>query len=121
MEKIVTKEWLRDQLGRNPSLVIGRACVALQARQDADEDGVTLKANGRGFSKFDARIGKITADLFEAQRTLPTRILAGWLKQQNGFPRICRYANQLNEIAVANRDAKIRMAELHATGKLHLA
>lgn len=112
--QIVTKDWLRAKVWINPAphnsdwplltptapVVVGRALVAIQNRQDANEVGVTLNLNGRGFAKPDANVGLRCAVHFQKTGTLLPWMLEVWTKPAaNGYPRICKYSNQLNEVA----------------------
>lgn len=99
---IVTKQYLKERIEANPSLVIGRALVALFRRQVEEEQSInaTKHLNGRGFSKQHGRIGALGAKYFLKHGTLEPWQMTPWLKlSSNGFPSICRYAKQLNEIA----------------------
>lgn len=98
----VTKEWLAERLRRaDANIVVGRALVAIYNRQtSAEQNATTTKNNnGEGFSKPDARIGSIGARMFLSKGQLVPWQLEIWLKEKNGYPRICKYARQLNEVA----------------------
>lgn len=108
--KIVTKDWLRakvwvantETFGNTPQapVVVGRALVAINARQDTDERGVALKLNGRGFAKPDANVGHRCAIHFQRTGTLLPWMIKVWtMPTKNGYPRICKYADQLNIVA----------------------
>lgn len=96
--------------------IVGRALAAIYKRQTDEEknQSAATKRNGIGFSKSDARTGSIGARMFnhrfsEYQKTkndaLLINLLDPWLViiwsavDKTGYPRICRYAGQLNEIA----------------------
>lgn len=116
---IVTKEWLRDRLlAQDANVVLGRALVAIYRRQEPEEQSAstTIILNGRGFTAFDAKSGTLAAELFIKNGIVPANLFKGWTKiQANGYPRICRYVNQLNEIAIANKLKKD--AEANSFGK----
>jgi hypothetical protein len=101
MEQLVTKDKLKDWVTKDAVTVVGRALVALFNRQeDAEKSGnSTISKNGIGFSANDARLGSIGAKYYIQFKTLTPKLLAGWLKESNGYPRICRYSKQLNEVA----------------------
>lgn len=105
MKKIVTKESLAALLA-NPdkrAAVIGRALVALLARQVQDEQaGADTKYhNGVGFVPCDAYSGTLTAKYFRKHGTLQDWQIQKWMapsgKARN--PRLLKYTRQLNEIA----------------------
>lgn len=81
---------------------IGKTLVNLYNRQTEDEKeaATTVEHNGRGFTSFDSYIGTQHAEYFLKYRTLTPGQVRYWTKEVNGAPRICRYARQLNEIAV---------------------
>jgi hypothetical protein len=126
MEKIVSKEWLVNRLylvvdkhingPTNPPersivlksdavTVLGRALVAIYRNQTSSEQAAfsTKYKNGIGFSGPDARLGTLGAQKFLAQGTLPEWFVKAWLVEKNGYPRICKYAKQLNAIANEKR------------------
>lgn len=128
-EPIVTKESLHELLATaNPEKrihIIGRALVALFERQTASEQSTndTHLHNGAGFNSADATSGSLTAKYYLKHKTLLdwqmekwTRIRAKKTKanpeglvegtDQILFPRICKYADQLNQIAIAKAAAK---------------
>lgn len=103
MKKLVTKDWLAARL-RQPDRqrVLGRALVAIFNRQEALEQNstATLLLNGRGFSKPDARIGTLGAKAFMATGKVPYWNQNIWLRaDKTGYPRICKYAAQLDQVA----------------------
>lgn len=103
---IVTKEWLAEKVKENPHRVIGRALLAIYQRQTYQEQSATATRvhNGIGFSKPDARIGSIGARMFNANK-LAQWVVDVWLiPAKDGLPRICKYANQLNDIAVSRME-----------------
>lgn len=104
--KIVTKESLLNLLDtKDKSLVLGRALVALFARQTENErkDNATEEYNGIGFTGADGRSGSLTAKFYLKYGKLEQWQIDRWMKksERTGLPRICKYANQLNQIAVA--------------------
>ncbi len=103
-QPIVTKEYIAQQIKtRGAMLVIGRALSAIYRRQtDAEQSQEhTITRNGVGFAKPDARIGSIGARQFNKDGTMQQWIVDIWMREAaDKFPRICKYANQLNDIAV---------------------
>lgn len=102
MKTIVTKDYLKLKVAENPVLTIGKALVAIYERQTNDEKSAlsTTHKNDIGFSAAHARIGSIGAKEFKNNKRLPTWVLKVWEhKDRKGYPRICKYAKQLNEIA----------------------
>jgi hypothetical protein len=102
----VTKDWLTKQIEIAPALVIGRALVAIFKLQTFEEkaSNVTKFHNGIGFSANDARLGCIGAKYYLKHGTLTEGLMKGWLKKdKKGLPRITKYANQLNRIAMNNK------------------
>ncbi len=105
-QPIVTKDWLTKQIEIAPALVIGRALVAIFKLQTFEEkaSNVTKFHNGIGFSANDARLGCIGAKYYLKHGTLTEGLMKGWLKKdKKGLPRITKYANQLNRIAMNNK------------------
>jgi len=101
--KIVTKEFLAEKIKENPGRVIGRALLALFNNQTNAEQvyTTTIIQNGIGFAKPDARIGTIGARQFRSHGKLDKWVIEIWSKPaRDGFPRVCKYAEQLNAIAV---------------------
>jgi hypothetical protein len=103
---IVTKQSLNVMLNKADDakkiLIIGRALVALFERQTESEQqaNTTANLNGVGFAGSDARSGSLTAKSFLKNKTLAAWQVERWMKpQKDGFPRICKYVKQLNEIA----------------------
>lgn len=105
--KIVTRDTIRNML-RNDNrayveAVIGRALLALLDRQTEDEKRAadTRVWNAVGFSGADARSGTLTAKFFAKHGRLEDWQVEKWTKPaKNGYPRLCKYAKQLNEIAL---------------------
>jgi len=103
---IVTRESLNAMLHSDDKeyvgKVIGRALVALLNRQTNEEQyrATVIEHNNIGFTGGDGHGGTLTAKYFLAHRKLEDWMIAKWLKVgKNGFPRLCKYAGQLNEIA----------------------
>lgn len=102
----VTRESLHEMLQNDNTnyvqAVIGRALFALFLRQTEDEreSNDTRQANSIGFSGADGRSGSLTAKYWMKHKRLETWMVEKWMKPaRNGFPRLCKYARQLNEIA----------------------
>lgn len=113
---VVTKEWLASRIAINPNKVIGRALAALYKNQTNTEQsytqGATIQKNGIGFAKCDARIGTIGARMFNAHGNLQPWVIEVWTRPaKDGFPRICKYAGQLQAIAEA-KAAEIKRSNL---------
>lgn len=105
---LVSKDWLRAELARtthpeyrrSAAEVIGRALVAINNRQEPEERGATIFKNGVGFTGTDARFGTKCAEHFQRTGTLEPYMVRVWtFIMPNGYPRICKYSKQLNEIA----------------------
>lgn len=100
---LVTRESLCALIERKPVETVGRALVAIfRAGQTEDEraGNTTDVLNGIGFSGADARSASITAKYFIKHGTLLEWQVEQWTKPaKNGFPRICKYVKQLNDIA----------------------
>lgn len=90
--------------------VIGRALVALFHKQTRTEQAAnhTDNLNFVGFSGSDARDGSITAKYYLKHGTLLPWQIENWMKPFRGFPRITKYARQLNDIATAKQAAAER-------------
>mgnify|MGYP000209306595 CR=1 FL=1 len=106
MNNIVTKDSLKQMLEQSDeekrARIIGRALVALFNRQTREEQASndTRQFNNVGFSGADAKSGSLTAKYFLKHRRLEKWQIERWLKpSKNGYPRICKYAAQLNEVA----------------------
>jgi len=101
---IVTKQslaaMLQDEVKREH--VIGRALVRLLERQTRNEQAanVTNDHNHCGFNSADAKSGSITAKYYIKHKKLESWMVERWMKPSHGYPRICRYSRQLNEIAI---------------------
>lgn len=107
MNDIVTKDKLKQLLDQSDeekrAKIIGRALVALFNRQTHDEQASnnTHTFNNVGFSGADAKSGSLTAKFFLKHGRLEKWQVERWLKtSKSGYPRICKYASQLNEVAL---------------------
>lgn len=105
---LVTRDSLRDMVtSNNPTYVanvIGRALVAIFQRQTEAEKNTDSTAvdNGVGFAGCDARSGSLTAKSYLKNRMLTDWQVAAWTRVgKNGYPRICKYHAQLNEVAMS--------------------
>lgn len=103
---IVTRDSIR-QLLNDPrghefiQHVVGRACVQLFRRQtDAEQSANTTREhNTVGFSGPDAAQGCLTAKYYLKHGCLQEWQVAQWTRLWKGYPRICKYHRQLNEVA----------------------
>lgn len=90
--------------------IVGRALVRLFERQTASEQrkNDTENVNTVGFSSSDGKNGCITAKTFLKYGSLTERQLEEWVApwRDTGFPKICKYHRQLNEIAVLRAEEK---------------
>ncbi len=105
---IVTRQSLLTMLQADKERqiqVVGRALVALFRRQTEDERtaNATKHDNSVGFSAPDAKSGTLSAKAFMKHGTLEDWQLAKWMRLENGRPRIVKYADQLNQIALEKR------------------
>ena len=85
---------------------VGRALMALNERQTADEQASehTRYLNGRGFRPCHARMGTSMANFFKARGYLSPKQVAYWRKpMKDGKSRIEIYANQLVKVAEAKQ------------------
>lgn len=114
MKDLVTKDSLaalldEEKYGRDyVEQVIGRALFAMLKRQTTSEQmtNSTNEDNGVGFSGPDAHGATITAKFWKKWGNLGGLSAKHkwradkWLeKKSNGYPKLCKYAKQLNEIA----------------------
>jgi len=116
MKTLVTKDLLKDMLDVDKygheyvETVVGRALWSLFMRQNKDEQSsnITNHNNGIGFTGADAHSGSITAKYWKKWGNLGYAKgdkwrLEKWTKapknSKGGYPRLCKYAEQLNEIA----------------------
>ena len=112
-QTIVTRESLQAMLDQADQAkrqhIIGRALVALFERQTQAEQASnhTQVDNGVGFAGCDSRSGSITAKTYLKNKSLQDWQVERWMKRgANGFARICKYAGQLNEIAINKAEEK---------------
>ena len=110
MAAIVTKDTLRNMLNEADSArkaaIIGRALVVLFERQTEAERmaNTTNNLNSIGFASCDAKAGCLSAKYFLRHRTLLDWQVEKWMRtDRTGYPRICKYARQLNEAAEQKR------------------
>jgi hypothetical protein len=111
---IVTRDSLQKMLDNADAVkrqhIVGRALVALFERQTAAEqaDNVTKEDNGVGFAGCDSIGGSLTAKSYLKNKTLQAWQVEKWMKRgSNGYARLCKYAGQLNEIAVAKAQKEL--------------
>ena len=106
---IVTRDSLVALLAKNPERVVGRALVAIfkAGQTESERSGNTAEVfNGVGFSGADARSASITAKYFIKHGKLLDWQVEQWTKPaKNGYPRLCKYAKQLDAIAQAKAAA----------------
>ena len=100
----ITKEWLANKLKdeQNREKVIGRALLAIYKNQTAQEQNTTCTTNknGIGFCKPDARVGSIGARMYQSHAKLDKWVIEVWMRPaKDGMPRICKYWQQLQQIA----------------------
>lgn len=91
---------------------ICRALVVINERQTETEQSMqgTINANGRGFTPADAYMGTSMATYFTKWGKLSEKQLAYWKKPNaKGTPRICKYAGQLLEVALAKASVQSRV------------
>lgn len=103
----VTKEWLAAKIKESPARVIGRALLAIYKNQTLSEQSAssTIVQNGIGFCKPDARVGTIGARMYQAHARLDEWCVEVWLRPaKDGYPRICKYVDQLNAIAEKKKE-----------------
>jgi len=112
MAKIVTKDSLRDLLLSSPQdkqvRIIGRALVRIMERQTEAEKSLkmTTDSNNIGFTSADAKTGTKSAEYFKRTGRLMPFAFERWISADStGYPRICRYHRQLNEVAEAKAES----------------
>lgn len=115
---LVTKQSLTDMLAAADDAkkvrIVGRALVALFNMQTESErqGDATTNHNGVGFTSCDGRTGSLSAKFFIKHGTLAAWQVKLWTDHTaNGFPRICKYSRQLNDIAV-ERDQMLQARKL---------
>ncbi len=111
---IVTRDSLQKMLDNADAVkrqhIVGRALIALFARQTEDEqrDNQTKLDNNVGFAGCDSKSGSLTAKSYLKHQSLQDWQVEKWLKRgANGYARICKYAGQLNEIALAKAQKEL--------------
>lgn len=99
--KLVTREWLREKLAEQPERVIARALIVIYELQTSEEQrsAATRVRNGVGFTGADAEIGTRCAKAALAGELKPWMVKIWSGVTRTGFPKICKYARQLNEVA----------------------
>jgi hypothetical protein len=107
-QPIVTKDSLQSMLDDTNTQkviqVVGRALVALFARQTKDEQSTndTKEHNNVGFAGCDAKSGSITAKYFIKHHSLEKWMVEKWIKKgTNNYSRLSKYHSQLNQIAIS--------------------
>lgn len=93
---------------------VGRALVALTARQTADEkrQEETKYLNGEGFRPCHARMGTSMGEQFRTRGFLSPKQIAYWrYRTDSGKTRIEIYAGQLLEIAKEKAERKAAMGK----------
>ena len=101
MKKVLTKDYIVELLTQN-DVAVGRALLALRARQTQDEQcaQTTRHHNDMGFRPCDARMGTSMANFFQNRGYLSPKQLAYWRRPTKTHPmRIAVYANQLLKVA----------------------
>lgn len=117
LQTLVTKESLQNMLDEanfeRQQHIIGRALVAIFERQTASEQHAlhTEENNGVGFAGCDATGGSLTAKSYMKRKALLQWQVDKWTKvsPSSGFARICKYANQLNQIANEKLEAQLKL------------
>lgn len=114
MTSIVTKDSLNEMLrSENKAYVhavIGRALSAILQFQTNEEknSNETHVWNNIGFNGPDARSGSLTAKYWLKHGKLEDWMAERWLKvDRTGYPRICKYARQLNMVAEAKQQQRL--------------
>lgn len=98
----VTKDYLQDKLKEDCQKLIGRALLAIYRNQTPDEQSSsdTKYLNGIGFSGADAKLGTVCVRYYLQHGNLADWMLKVWSRPtKTGYPKICKYATQLNKIA----------------------
>lgn len=115
-QALVTRDSLQTMLDQADDVkrqhIIGRALVALFERQTQDEKAVndTKVLNNVGFQACDAKSGSLTAKTYLKRKALEAWQVEKWTRRQaSGYARICKYAGQLNEVALAKRQLNLEM------------
>ena len=111
---LVTRDSIRTLLNDpRPEFVmhvVGKALVGIFNNQTSDEQASnqTSKHNNIGFSGSDARSGSLTAKSYLKYKRLLDWQVERWTRIQpkTGYPKLCKYHNQLNQIALDKRENK---------------
>lgn len=114
---IVTKESLQNMIDESSferqQHIIGRALTAIFERQTQSEQcsDHTEDHNGVGFAHCDAEGGSKTAKSYLKRKALVQWQVEKWtrISPTTGFARICKYASQLNEIAIEKAKQQLRL------------
>lgn len=113
-QSIVTRDNLQQMLDNADAVkqqhIVGRALVALFERQTDDEKRVndTRILNNAGFQGCDAKSGSITAKTYLKKKSLEGWQVERWTKKGvGGYARLCKYARQLNEVAIAKAQERL--------------
>lgn len=117
-QKLVTRESLQAMLmtaePEKVQHIIGRALIAIFDRQTRDEQRAngTNEHNNIGFTGHDGRSGSLTAKFYLKNGYLLDWQVEQWTKTtRTGFPRICKYSRQLNEIALEKLAKKVAVSQ----------
>lgn len=108
--QIVSKDYMMNFLSTKDKEkvmhFVGRALVALFNRQIESEKVANNSRveNNRGFSKPDARNGSMTAKAYLKNGKLEDWQVNLWIEKSfRGRPRLLKYSDQLNEIAIEKK------------------
>lgn len=106
MPHLVTRDSIQQLLNKSDQHrihTIGHALRAIFLRQTEQERSANLTTvhNTIGFSGPDARTGSLAAKYYMKHKTLQPWMINIWSKEVCGFPRICKYWRQLDQIAKA--------------------
>lgn len=116
---LVSKDslWEMIKTHQDPGLVIGRALAALFKYQtDAEQNRNDVEVhNNVGFTPSDGRTASITAKYFLKHGKLLDWQIEKWMKinPRTGYPRICKYDRQLNDIALLKQKDKELTCLMH--------
>jgi hypothetical protein len=101
----MNKHYIAQLLQNNDKAII-RALIVLNERQTRDEQASedTKYNNGVGFTPADAKMGTSMAEFYTRRGYLTDKQLAYWKKpNRKGVWRICKYAGQLLDAAIAKQ------------------
>jgi len=101
----MNKHYITQLLQNNDKAII-RALIVLNERQTRDEQASedTKYNNGVGFTPADAKMGTSMAEFYTRRGYLTDKQLAYWKKpNRKGVWRICKYAGQLLDAAIAKQ------------------